>query len=221
MKLLTLAFVTFALGTQSFAADRTITLLRMDLDLDGQPDLLRVVEGPRAGRPEVTDRRLEVRTASGTRATFTGLLRSVTYKGPQSSPCHTGIEDSGEELQGGNDVSVSLRRTGEASFVVTEEYEDQGCSFYGKREFQASLTDEGKFPLERAHRFVGHTGMGSGYFARADFDFQYFYGEEELMDRTGDSSDNGSHKWEFPKTCGTDLSAIRGQKLPACAEYRK
>lgn len=220
MKALSTALLTLALATHAFAADRTISLLRMDLDLDGQPDLLRVVEGPRAGRPEVTDRRVEVRTAKGVRAIFTGLLRPVTYKGPQNSPCHTGIEEGGIELQGGNDVSVSLRRTGEASFVVTEEYEDQGCSYYGKREFQASLADDGKFPLERAHRLVGHHGMGSGYYARADFDFQYFYGEEELMDRTGDG-ENASHKWEFPKSCTADLSAISDQKIPACAEYRK
>lgn len=219
-----LLFAAYAIATlaapSAFAAEKPLTLLRMDLDGDGVLDVLRVVEAARAGRPGIVDRFLQIRTTKDRQIfVLPGLLRPVTYKGPQHSPCHSGIEDDGVELQAGGDVFVSLRRVGEASFVLTEEYEDNGCSYYGKREWQASLAPDLSLPLEHAHRLEGHSGMGSGSYAKADFHFQYSFAEEESMNRA-EGTPVEHHKWSFDKTCRPNLDEISKQKIPACAERR-
>lgn len=222
-KLLALFALILAVSPLSaHAGSRVITTLLMNVDSDGKEDLLRVVETARPGHPEITDRAFEVVFAkTGQREVFRGLLQPVTYQPKdKTNPCHSGIEDNKEELLVGTDVYVSLRRTGESSFVVTEEYDDNGCSYYGKREFQATLNEPG-FTLDRAHRTVGHHGMGSGYYSRADFDFTSLSGKEELMDRNGGDDENGTHEWSIPKTCKPLLKQISKQKLPACAEYKK
>lgn len=214
------AILTLAAPALAFAGDKSLSLLRMDLDADGKNDVLRVLEVPRAGRPEITDRVLQIRTTKDRQIhVLTGLLSPVTYRGPQDSPCHSGISDGADELQAGGDLFVSLRRTGEASFVLTEEYEDNGCSYYGKREWQASLSPDGSLPLERAFRHAGHHGMGSGYYAKAEFDFQSLLGEEETMDRTEDGETH-RYKWNIPRDCHANLHQIVKQLVPACAEYR-
>lgn len=214
------AILTLAAPALAFAGDKSLSLLRMDLDADGKNDVLRVLEVPRAGRPEITDRVLQIRTTKDRQIhVLTGLLSPVTYRGPQDSPCHSGISDGADELQAGGDLFVSLRRTGEASFVLTEEYEDNGCSYYGKREWQASLAPDLSLPLEHAHRLEGHSGMGSGSYAKADFYFQYSFAEEESMNRA-EGTPVEHHKWDFASTCRPNLDEIVKQKIPACAERR-
>jgi hypothetical protein len=212
--------LTLAAPALAFAGDKSLSLLRLDLDADGKNDVLRVLEVPRAGRPEITDRVLQIRTTKDRQIhELTGLLTPVTYRGPQDSPCHTGISDSDEELRAGGDLFVSLRPTGEASFVVTEEYEDNGCSYYGRLEWQASLSTDGTLPLERMLRHAGHHGMGSGYHAKANFDFQNLLGEEETVDRTVDG-ETRRHRWKIPAACHATLDQIVKQRVPTCAEYR-
>lgn len=214
------ALLTLLAPAAVFAAEKPLTLLRMDLDADGKPDVLRVVEVARAGNDKIVDRLLQIRTTRDRQIfVLPGLLRSVTYNGPQDSPCHTGIEDEGDELQAGGDVFVSLRRVGEASFVLAEEFEDNGCSLYGKREWQASLAADLSLPLERAHRLSGQHSMGAGWYSKADFDFQYSFGEEESMDRA-EGRPVESHKWRFDQTCRPNLDEISKQMIPACAERR-
>jgi hypothetical protein len=183
---------------------KVLKKIQLDLDRDGKPDTVSIVEKARVRDPETFQRIVKITLSSRKHSySYPDLLMDVSSTNP---------EENCRRLGGELPESVTLRLEAKGNALVVGEEFDANCGRSTSKNFTISLR-QGKLMMDKMS-YLFSSGAMCDDRSRFAYSIDFVRGEGQEALEVQMDNEAWEDKWKLPQGCSLGLTDMMSKTLP-------